>query len=362
MFPMLIRRLFGGVLLLIALTFLTYVVANEIPQHRECIVLNCNSFTSPEQKKQALHQAGLDRPVWQQYWDFLSGVVRHHSLGTSWTGQKLDATITGALPPTISLVAGGMILTILLAILFGALTARNPRSIFDRSVLTFSVAGLAVHPFVLAIGVQQFMVHALKAPHGFYCPLTDHRVPKEIVGSDDPIIIHGGPVVRSCGGPVDWAVHMTGPWIVFALFFVPIYVRMIRTRFREALEQRYVMTARMKGSTELRVLARHALPNAIVPILPMIATDAGTALSAAIYIETIFGLPGLGHLAVTALSGEFFQGQYDLPLIISIVLTVGVFVVLLNAAADLAGALIDPRLRARASHGVLRRPRLARRH
>jgi peptide/nickel transport system permease protein len=358
---MVVRRLLGGIVLLFALTFVTYVVANEIPQHRECIVINCNALTTPDQKQRALHNAGLDRPVWEQYGDFIWGVIRHHSLGTSWTGQKLDATITAALPPTVSLVVGGMVLTLLLAIPLGAITASRSRSIFDRGILTFSVAGLAVHPFVLAIGVQQFMVHALGAPGSSYCPLTAHAVPKQIIVPGEPIITHGGQVIHGCGGPADWAVHMAGPWIVFALFFVPLYVRMVRTRFRETLVQRYVITARAKGATEQRVVIRHALPNAIGPILPMIATDAGTALTAAIYIETIFALPGLGHLAVTALSGEFFQGQYDLPLIIAIVLSVGVFVVLLNAAADVATAWIDPRIRARAARGLLPQPRLRRR-
>jgi peptide/nickel transport system permease protein len=223
-------------------------------------------------------------------------------------------------------------------------------------VLTLSIGGLAVHPFVLAIGVQQFAQHVLHASRGSYCPLTTHAVPKQIVTPGEPIITRGGPVVHACGGPGDWALHMLGPWIVFALFFIPLYVRMVRTRFREALTQRYVATARAKGAGEPRVLSRHALPNAIVPLLPMVATDAGTALTAAIYIETIFGLPGLGHLAVTALSGEFFQGQYDLPLIVAIVFAVGVFVVILNAVADLAAAWIDPRIRSRAARGLLPTP------
>jgi ABC-type dipeptide/oligopeptide/nickel transport system permease component len=357
MLPTLIRRLLGGVVLIVALTFVTYVVANEIPQHRACVVLNCNAYTTQAEKQEALHRIGFDRPVWRQYCDFAWGVIRHHSLGTSWTGQQLDSVIGSALPATISLVVGGMILTLLLALPLGAFAALRARSIFDHSVLTFSVAGLAVHPFVLAIGVQQFMIHVLGAPRGMYCPLTHHAVPKEVITPGEGFIVPRGPV-PTCGGPVGWASHMAAPWIVFALFFLPLYVRMIRTRFREALVQRYVTTARAKGASEQRVVTKHALPNAVVPLLPMVATDAGTALTVAIYIETIFDLPGLGHLAVTALSGEFFQGQYDLPLIVAIVLAVGVFVVLLNAAADLATAWIDPRIRARAARGLLPRPRV----
>lgn len=356
MLAMLVRRLLGGIFLIIALTFVAYAVANEIPQHRECIVINCNELTTPESKAEALHHAGLDKPVWKQYGDFLWSAVRHLNLGTSWSGQKLNSTIAGALPATVSLVVGGLFLTLLIALPLGALSATRPRSVFDRSILTFSVAGLAVHPFVLAIGIQQFTSHVFGAPLGRYCPLTSHAVPTQLVTPGEPIILHGGPIIPACGGPVDWATHMIGPWIVFALFFVPLYVRMVRTRFRETLNERYISTARAKGATEPRVLRRHALPNAVGPLLPMVATDAGTALTAAIYIETIFNLPGLGHLAVTALSGEFFQGQYDLPLIVSIVFAVGVFVVLLNAAADLATAWIDPRIRTHVASGLLPRP------
>jgi ABC-type dipeptide/oligopeptide/nickel transport system permease component len=361
MLPMIIRRLFGGIALLIGLTFVTYFVANAIPQHRECMVINCNAPMTSEEKQELLHKIGFDKPVWEQYGDFLWGIIRHHSLGVSWTGQKLDSTIASAIPATASLVVGGMLLTLLIALPLGALAATKSRSIFDRAILTFSIGGLAVHPFVLAIAVQRFMDHVLSGPGGSYCALTSHGVPKQVITPGEPIVLRGGPVVHACGGPVDWTLHMIGPWIVFALFFVPLYVRMIRTRFREALVQGYVTTARGKGAGEPRVVGKHALPNAMVPLLPMIATDAGTALTAAIYIETIFDLPGLGHLAVTALSGEFFQGQYDLPLIVAIVLAVGVFVVLLNTAADVATALIDPRIRARAARGILPQPRLRRR-
>jgi peptide/nickel transport system permease protein len=142
---------------------------------------------------------------------------------------------------------------------------------------------------------------------------------------------------------------MAVPWLVFALLFVPLYLRMIRTRLIDTLGERYITTARAKGASERRVVISHALRNAIGPLLPMVALDAGTAIMAAIYIETIFGLPGLGYLAVQGLSGDFFTIHYDLPFIVAIVFTIGLFVVALSTVADIANAWLDPRVRARAT-------------
>jgi peptide/nickel transport system permease protein len=120
---------------------------------------------------------------------------------------------------------------------------------------------------------------------------------------------------------------------------------MIRTRLVGTLSEPYITTARAKGATERRVVVHHALRNSIGPLLPMVALDAGTAITAAIYIETIFGLPGLGHLAVAGLTGDVGRIHYDLPFLISLVLTIGVFVVVLTMLADIASAWLDPRIR-----------------
>jgi peptide/nickel transport system permease protein len=346
MLRMVIRRLLGGLFLIVLLTFTAFAVANAIPQNKGCLFVDCNSATHA-QVQAALHQHGFDRPVWEQYGHFAWRIIRHQSFGYSWNGVALDSVISAALPATASLVAGGMVLMLLLALPLGAVAALWPRSLADRSLLTTSVVGLAVHPFVLGIGLAAFF-HALGAPRGLYCPLTTRAVPALPHFPGQPIITHGVQVPPPCGGVRDWAAHMAVPWLVFALLFIPIYLRMIRTRLIETLGERYITTARAKGATERRVVVSHALRNAVGPLLPMIALDAGTAIMAAIYIETIFALPGLGFLAVQGLSGEFFTIHYDLPFIVAIVCTIGVFVVALSTVADIANAWLDPRVRTRA--------------
>jgi peptide/nickel transport system permease protein len=356
-----LRRLISSVLVLVTLTFITYAAVNEIPKNRACHIMVCLQSTTKAEKQAALHQAGLDQSIVSQYADFVWSVVRHGSLGLAANGQKLNPTIEAAIPPTASLVLGGMGLMFLLTVPLAAYAASFPRSPADRGVLSFSLIGIAVHPFVLGIGLHQAGVF-LGLPKGRYCPLTHHAIPKQILAPGEGFVSGPGvPVVHACGGPADWAAHMVVPWVVFALFFMPLYLRMIRTRLLATLGEQYIITARAKGATERRVVIRHALRNAFGPLLPMIALDAGTALTAAIYIETVFGLPGLGQLAVVGLSGEFFQGVYDVHYITAIVFTVGLFVVALSIAADVASAWLDPRVRARNQRGLISLPRVLRR-
>ena len=346
MLRLIIRRLFGGIVLVVLLTFTTFVAAKSIPQNKACMFVDYMTATRAEMKA-ALHQHGFDRPVLVQYGDYMWGIVSSQSLGFSWNGIKLDAIIGASLPATASLVAGGMVLTLLLALPLGALAALRPRSFIDRTFLAGSVVGLAVHPFVLGIGLASFF-HALGAPRHGYCPLTGSTIPGQAATPGEPIpIYHSGQGPHPCGGLRDWAWHMAVPWFVFALFFIPIYLRMIRTRLVGTLSEPYITTARAKGATEKRVVVHHALRNSMGPLLPMVALDAGTAITAAIYVETIFGLPGLGHLAVVGLTGEIGQIHYDLPFLIALVLTIGVFVVALTTLADIAHAWLDPRIRPR---------------
>jgi peptide/nickel transport system permease protein len=336
----LLRRVLSGLLLVSVLTFLTFFVFNTIPTKPACLVVACGPHTTTDDAmiKAANHQLGIDRPVFVQYGDWVWHIVRDGDFGSSWTQrQPVGAMIGRGLPITASLIGGGVVLMMLLALPLAAIAAMRPRTASDRTVLALSVVGLAVHPFVLAIFVRDWFGTHLHYFDFSYCPLF-------------------GQSNTGCGGPLSWAGHLAVPWFVFALFFLPIYMRMIRVRLLETYSEPYISTARAKGASEPRVLAGHALRNAIGPVLPMLAIDAGTAITAAIYLETVFGLrDGLGALAVQALSGA--AGGYDLPLIAGIVAVVGTFVVLLNVGADLAGAWLDPRIRAKAASGLVPLPR-----
>jgi len=343
-----LRRVLSGLLLVALLTFLTFFAFNEIPTNPACLVVACgpHTTTTDAQIRDADHRLGIDRSVFVQYGHFAWKLVRHGDLGTAWTDQAKVGTLIGrSLPVTASLVAGGVGLMMLLALPLGCIAALRPRSPVDRGLLAVSVIGLAIHPFVLGITIRDFFAQQLHVYDFSYCPLTGHS---------GPTLAFTGVVAPTCGGPLDWARHMAVPWAVFALLFLPFYMRMIRVRLLETFGEPWISTARAKGASETRVVLRHALRNAIGPVLPMLAIDAGTAITAAIYVETVFGLPGLGSLAVSAFSGQ--AGGYDLPLTAGIVTVVGAFVVLLNVGADVAGAWIDPRIRAHTAGGLIPLP------
>jgi peptide/nickel transport system permease protein len=141
------------------------------------------------------------------------------------------------------------------------------------------------------------------------------------------------------------------PWLTFALFFVALYMRIVRARMLEVLEEPFVRTARAKGASELRVIRSHALRNAIAPVVTMTAMDAGMAIGVAMYIETVFGLPGLGRTLIRALAG--FQG-YDLPVILGVTLVAAAAIIVLNLLADVVLLLVDPTIARRQGRGVLR--------
>lgn len=338
-----VRRLLSGLGLVLLLTFLTYLVFEVIPVDPACLRVACgpNTHSTDADLRAADHALGVDRPILFQYARFLWRFLRHGSLGTTWIGAaSVNQAIGAALPITASIVLGGVVILLLLAVPLGCLAALRPRTAVDRGVLAFGILGVAIHPFVLAYVLARFLAPDIGLPIGGYCALTST----------------GG----GCGGPVDWGKHLVLPWICFALFFLPLYVRMIRVRLLETLSAQYVVTARAKGATERRVVLGHVLRNAIGPVLPMAAADAGTALTAAIYIEVVFSMPGLGRLAVTALGGA--SGGYDRPLVVGIVCTVATFVVLLSVASDVGTAWLDPRVRLRASTGLVRLPGFLSRH
>jgi peptide/nickel transport system permease protein len=329
MAPFLLRRLMSGAALVAMLTFLAFVIFNTIPTNPACLVVPCGPHTTTNDAdiRAADHRLGIDRSVFHQYADFVWRLGRHGDLGTTWTDRaSVREEITAALPQTGSLVIGGMVLIVIFALPLGCLAALRPGSVADRCILALSIIGLAIHPFVLAIALRDLFGprHGLLQDTG-YCPLLTKTS------------------FTQCGGPLDWAEHLSVAWLVFALLFLPLYVRMIRVQLLDVFQEPWIATARAKGASERHIVVRHALRNAVGPVVQMLAVDAGTAITAAIYIETVFGLHGLGSLAVQAFSGQ--TGGYDLPLTAGLVATIGALVVLLNLVADAAVAWIDPRIR-----------------
>lgn len=337
-----VRRLLSGLLLVFAVTLVTFAVFRLIPQTPACIVLPCgpHTDTTDAQIRAANHRLGADRPVPVQYAQFVWRIARHGSFGASWSGVSIDRILRASLPPTISVLVGGVVLLILLAIPLAVLSAVRAQTAIDRAVLFFALFGIALHPFVIGFGLRKaFAEHLHLVPGGRYC----HLVPPHGVYVPPPPAPNGFVPPPPCGGPGVWAYHLILPWLTFAIFFLPLYVRMIRTRLVETLDEQHVVTARAKGASELRTILSHVLRPALLPLVTMIGMDLGAALTAVIYIETIFSFAGLGSLMLGTLANS--SGTFDLPIIGAIFFVIAMTIVALNLVVDLVYAWLDPRIR-----------------
>lgn len=331
MFRYIVGRLLSGVLLMLALTLITFVVFLRIPVDPAIYVVD---RPTPEERERIARELGVDRPVLVQWGKFVKRLVTEASLGDPLlpiSGGSVNSILKQSLAPTASLVVGGFALLLLLAVPLGVLSALHPQTVFDRSVVTLAILGIVLHPFVIGLilrGVVADRWHL--APDGGYCPLSAPPPP------ESPLAL------RPCGGIAAWADHLWLPWITFAFFFLPLYMRMIRARVLENLGSRHVLTARAKGASEWRVVSRHVLRNAAGPVIAMLALDIGTVVTAAIYIETIFGIGGIGRLVAANLSGSH---GYDLYVLVGIVFVVAAAITVLNLLADLVTFALDPRVR-----------------
>jgi peptide/nickel transport system permease protein len=265
----------------------------------------------------------IDGPIYEEYAEFVRKIVTHGSLGESWVlrGQDVNDILATAAPVTLSLVIGGAILWMLIAIPIGLLAALRPRSALSRLTTVFVLVGVSAHPLWLGLMLSYVFGARLGwTPTGGYCEVFSPA--------------------SNCGGPAQWAYHLLLPWFTFALMYAAIYTRMIRASTLETLHEDYVRTARAKGAPEWLVIRSHVLRNAMLPVVTMLGMDIALSLSATLFVETAYGLPGLGRLFATSLA------RRDFPVLLGITIYTTLLVVVVNFVIDVVYGVIDPRARA----------------
>jgi peptide/nickel transport system permease protein len=344
----LLRRLAISVVMLWALSVITFAMYFAIPQEPAAFLVDLQHST-PAQIEHARHVLGADRSVTTQYADFVWRAL-HGDFGLAYAGRNVDASghifgqhvgaeLIRAAAVTGWLALGGLLLVVVLAIPAAMLAASRVGSWLDKLLLLVTLIGISTHPIVIGVVLQTLVGNRWHiAPAGGYCALA---------GRTPTFVGRAQATFTTCGGLRDWATHMILPWITFALFFVALYMRIVRVRLLDVLGSDYVRTARAKGASEPRLLRRHALPNSILPVITMLGMDIGTAVGVAVYVETVYQLPGLGRLLIQAISGD---PAFDLPVIVGVVMFVGAAIILLNLLADAVLALIDPTIERTGAH------------
>ena len=325
----LIRRLLWAFVLFVAVTIVTYIIFYAIPA--DPARLACGQRATPECITRAAHYLGTDRPVYVQYAKFFGRLMpfslrggphfKEPSLGRSFTDRlSVNYVVGQAAPVTASLVFGGAVVWMLIALPVGILSALRPRSLLDRVAMVFVLIGISAHPVWIGLLFAYFFGFKL----GLF-PITGYA---NFFG-------HEG----SQAGPVQWAYHMILPWATFAILFAALYVRMIRANVMEAMGEDYVRTARAKGMSPQVVDRRHVMRNALLPVVTIIGLQFGLLLGGAVLTETVFSLPGVGRLIV---EGIFAR---DYPVVQGALLVVATTFVLVNLLTDVAYAYFDPRIR-----------------
>src|SRR5919198_2051210 len=232
-----IRRILWACVLFIAVTIVTYIIFFIIPADPARAVAGRNP--TPAMIENARHYLGIDLPVYVQYYRFLKRLVVEQNLGRSFQNREsVNSEVAKAAPVTASLVFGGGVVWLLIALPIGILSALRPRTVMDRASMTFVLIGISAHPIWIGLIFSYFFGYKLGwFPISNYCNFFNSA---------------GG-----CGGPVQWAYHMVLPWITYAVLFAALYARMIRANVMEAMTEDYVRTARAKGAPESRVLRAH---------------------------------------------------------------------------------------------------------
>ena len=316
MLAYLVRRVAWSCVLFLAITMVTFVLFFVLPISNAQFVRR-TEFGSNDFKR----ALAIDGPIYQEYGQFLGRIVRHGSLGSSFDNRDdVNAIIVQAAPVTFSLVVGGAIVWMLIAVPIGVLSAIRPRSLLDRITMTGVLVGISAHPLWIGLMLSYFVGYKWHvAPINGYCDLVSPAT--------------------TCGGPLEWAWHLMLPWFTFSILFAALYVRMIRANVLDVLEEDYVRTARAKGMPEWKVLRSHVLRNALLPVITMLGMDIAVTLNAAVFVETVYGLPGLGRTAVRALQRQ------DLPVILGITVWTTITILVLNLVVDVLYTALDPRVR-----------------
>jgi peptide/nickel transport system permease protein/oligopeptide transport system permease protein len=298
-----VRRSLHSLLLLLGVSVVVFLLVHFVPGDPATVLLGEQG--TPERVAEVRRALELDRPLPAQYWRFVSRAVQGDF------GQSIRAMrpvlpyVMERLPATLELSAGALLLSAGLGIPLGVLAAVRRRSVWDRLSLNLALLAQSAPSFwVGLLLIALFSVNLGVLP------------------------VSGRGTVR----------HLVLPSLTLAIFFLGLVVRLTRSGMLEVLSQDYVRTARAKGLAERLVVFRHALKNAMIPIVTVLGLQVGTLLGGAVVTETVFAWPGMGQLAVQAIY------QRDYPVVQAIVLLLGAAFVLINWVVDLTYTFLDPRI------------------
>lgn len=304
MFQYTVKRLLYTIPVLIGISILLFIMLHSLPGDPAQVL--AGELATQEQIEELRHQLGLDRPLYVQYFDFLARLAQFDLGASARTQNPVSQEIWARLPNTFLLAICATFVACLIGIPAGIISAIRPYTWLDYLVTAGALFGISMPVFWLGL-----MLVVLFA-----------------------VILHWLPA-----GGIGGIAHLILPSFTLSTFVMAFIARMTRSSMMESLAQDYVTTARSKGLRENVVIIRHALKNALIPIITVIGLQFGSLLGGAVLTETVFAWPGLGRLIVDSILAR------DYPMIQGVILTFGLLYILVNLVVDLLYAYVDPRIR-----------------
>ena len=300
----LLRRLIQSALILLGVSFITFFLLYVLPA--DPVRQIAGRSATPQTVENIRQQLGLDQPFVVQYWRYLSGLVQG-DMGRSYL-QKTEVAelIASRLPATLLLMVAAIVCELALGVTMGIVAALTRGRLADQALMIGSFLAVSAPQFVVSL----LLLYVFAVKLGWF-----------------PI-----------GGYGTFA-HLVLPALTLGLLGSGWYSRMMRSSMIDVLRADYIRTARAKGLGRSRVVLRHALPNAILPVIAMIGIDIGVFMGGIVVVESVFGWPGIGQLAWQAIQ------RVDIPIIMGVTLVSACAIVLGNLLADLITPLIDPRIK-----------------
>ncbi|WP_047458887.1 ABC transporter permease [Rhizobium rhizogenes] len=311
------RRLLIGLGMLLAVSLLTFILLRLTPGDPIDAYVDPNVPMSPADLVELRTRLGLDRPLPVQYLAWLKEALAGN-LGYSIKrfDQPVLDLVLSRIGPTLLLMGSAIVIAVVAGVAIGVVSAVRRNSLLDVSFSVFALAGISSPAFLSAlIGLYIFSVRLHWMPSGgMLTPGADFSV-------------------------TDLLRHLILPASLLAIAQAALITRYMRASLLEVLNQDYVRTARAKGVYEFWVIAKHALRNALLPVVTLIGSTIGLAIGGAIFIESVFNWPGMGLLLVDAV------GARDYPVIMGATLVIGACVIVVNLLTDITYAVIDPRIK-----------------
>ena len=312
------RRLLALIPALFFASLIVFVIVRLVPGDVIDMMLSQNDVGADKlSRDQLINALGLDRPMWQQYFHWISGILLHGDFGHSlWQNTPVAELLGARMPITFQLGLMAMIVALTIALPIGIYSAIRQDTAGDYLTRSFSILMLAVPSFWMGTMVMVFpSIWWGWSPQMNFVPFTVD--------------------------PVQNLKQMILPSLILGTALSAITMRLTRTMMLEVLRQDYIRTAWAKGLSERLVVVRHALRNALIPVVTLIGLQAPILIGGAVIVEQIFVIPGMGLLLLDAIS------QRDYPIITGVSLVIGLCVMLINLAVDLSYGLLDPKVRYR---------------